>query len=227
MSDDWFSSKLIPEQENHPEEKTTATEAAEAITRPVVNLDDPRGDICQLYGLLMDALLDLRHQTEPLLALLQAIEDLPQPEFTAAQPSKQPQDKLWKGLSDFGHIWYDVYYRSGSWKSDAEKTSGSKRDALRDEHARTAEFEARLFMAGLAHIPIGWGYEAIEKALGKDALLDFEIPAVAEWLVVCGQRFLQGAKEDEKTYAAGQSGGVQRAATKALNAMHEANAKDV
>ncbi|CAE7001094.1 hypothetical protein P3342_001363 [Pyrenophora teres f. teres] len=188
MSDDWFSSMLVPERENHPEEvgaikdylrqKTTAPEAAQAITRPVMDAEDPDGDIYRLYGLLRDALLELRDHTEPLLALLQAIEDLPQPDFTAAQPTKRYS--LWKGLSCFGHEWYDVSYRSGSWKSDAEKTSGSERYVLQDEHARTAEVEARLFMAGLAGIPIDWGYKVIEEALGKDSLLDFQIPAAAE-----------------------------------------------
>ena len=127
---------------------------------------------------------------------------------------------------------------------DAEEASGPKRDALRDEHTRRAEVEARLVMAGLAGIPIDWGYEVIESALGTDSLLDFEVPAAAEWLAICGKRFRQGAEEGEKTYALKdgrmslkqwslweaqlrelqvQSEVVQRAVTKALNAIHEAN----
>jgi hypothetical protein len=99
-------------------------------------------------------------------------------------------------------------------------------------------------MAGLAGIPIDWGYEVIDDALGRDALLDFEVPAAAEWFAICGQRFRQGAEEGEKTYTLkhegmslkqwslwearlrelqAQSGVVQQAAMKALNAIHEAN----
>jgi hypothetical protein len=254
MSDDWFSSKLAPEQENHPEEvealkdylrqKTTATEAAQAITRPVVTAECPRDDLSRLHILLLDALVELPDHTELLLALLQAIENLPEPDFTAVQPTKRPQEKLWKGLPHFANRWYDVSYRSGSWKMDAEAASGPKRDTLRDEHVRKAEVEARLVMAGLAGIPIDWGYEVIDDALGSDALLDFEVPAAAEWFAICGQRFRQGAEEGEKSYVLkdegmslkrwslwearlrelqAQSGAVQRAATKALNAIHEAD----
>jgi hypothetical protein len=256
MSDDWFSSKLAPEQENQPAEvnaikdylrqKTTATEAAQAITRPVVTAESPSKDLARLQILLLDALVELPDHTEPLLALLQAIENLPEPDFTAVQPTKRPREKLWKGLPYFANRWYDVSYRSGSWKMDAEVASSPKRDALRNEHVRRAKVEARLVIAGLAGIPIDWGYKVIVDALGSDALLDFDVPAAAEWLVVCGHRFRQGAEQGEKSYALkdegmslkqwslwearlrelqAQSGIVQRAATKALDAMNEADGK--
>ncbi|XP_014553931.1 hypothetical protein COCVIDRAFT_106257 [Bipolaris victoriae FI3] len=224
MSDDWFSSKLAPEQENHPEEKITATEAAQTITQPVVTSEFPTKDLARLHVLLLDALVELPDHTEPLLALLQAIENLPEPDFTAVQPDKRPHEKFWKGLPNFANQWYDISYRSGSWKMDAEETSGPKRDALRNEHIRRAEVEARLAIADIAGIPTDWGYEVIDSALGRDLLLDFELPAAAEWLAICGKRFRQGAEEGEETYALQvQSEVVQRAATKALNAIHEAN----
>ncbi|KAH6851587.1 hypothetical protein BKA58DRAFT_370966 [Alternaria rosae] len=233
MSDNWFTSKLDPEMENHPEEvlalkdylrrKTTATEAAQTITRPVITSNSPKDDLACLQGLLHDALLELPAYTEQLLSLLQVIENLPEPNFTAVEPSQRPGEKLWKGLPHFANLWYEIGYRSGSWKMDAEKTSGTERDALRNEHVRRAEVEARLIMANLASIPIGWGYEVIEDALGKDALLDFEVPAAAEWLWVCGKRFRRGAVEGEKSYLQTQSDVVQQAATKALTAIHEVN----
>ena len=105
MSDDWFSSKLVPDQENHAEEvgalknylrhKTTTTEAAQTITRPAVTSKTPKDDLARLQVLLLDALVDLPDHTEPLLALLQAIENLPEPDFTAVEPNKRPQEKLW------------------------------------------------------------------------------------------------------------------------------------
>lgn len=74
--------------------------------------------------------------------------------------------------------------------------------------------------------------------------MDFEVPAAAEWLEVCGKRFRQGAVEGEKSYVfkeegmnlerwsawearirelQTQPGVVQRGATKALIAMRGAN----
>lgn len=262
MSDDWFSSKIAPngdvEDGCHPEEakalkdylrrNTSTTQAAQALTRPVVTGESPRDDLPGLYGLLMDALVELPSEhIEPLLALIKAIENLPEPDFTAVEERKRPHEKLWKGLPNFGNHWYDVGYRSGSWKMDAEATSAPQRDSIRDEHVRRAEVEARLVMAGLAGIPIDWGYEVVVGALESDeALLDFEIPAAAEWFAVCGQRFRRGAEDGEKSYALtdgvmslkqwslwverlkelqAQSGVIQRAATKALEAIDKVDGK--
>jgi hypothetical protein len=257
MSDEWFSAKLAPdgdvEDGCHPEEaealkdylrgRKSATDAARAMTRPVSTAKNPKDDLPRFYVLLLDALVELSSEhIERLLELIQAIENLPEPDFSGIESSKRPDEQLWKGLPHFANHWYDVGYRSGGWKMDAEAASGQKRDALRDEHVRRAEIEARLVLAGLAGIPIGWGYEVVVDALESDeALLDFEVPAAAEWVVACGQRFLQGAERGEKSYALKdegmsleqwsvweqqlrklqeQSGVVQRAATKAIDAMH-------
>ncbi|KAL2284866.1 hypothetical protein FJTKL_08686 [Diaporthe vaccinii] len=103
MSDDWFSSKLAPdgavEDGCHPEEaqamkydlrqETTATEAARAITHPIVAADNPREDLARLWGFLMDSLLELpAEHTGPLSELLKAIENLPEPDFTAIDESQ-------------------------------------------------------------------------------------------------------------------------------------------
>ena len=83
----------------------------------------------------------------------------------------------------------------------AKEAEGAKRDELRNQHVKRAEVEARLVMAGLADIPIDWGYEVVADALESiDALLDFEIPAAAKWLEVCGERFKRGAEEGEKSW---------------------------
>jgi hypothetical protein len=217
MSDEWFSSKLAPngdiEDGCHPEEaealkgylrgKKSAGEAARAMTRPVETADDPNDDLPHFYVLLLDALVELPSEhIEPLLELIQAIEDLPEPDFAAVEGSKRPDENLWRGLPHFANHWYDVGYRSGGWKMDAEATSGPERDALRIEHVRRAEIEARLVVAGLAGFPIDWGYEVVVDALeGDEVLLDFEVLAAAEWFIVCGRRFLHGAERGEKSYA--------------------------
>ncbi|KAI7785639.1 hypothetical protein LA080_006659 [Diaporthe eres] len=197
MSDDWFSSKLAPdgavEDGCHPEEaqamkydlrqETTATEAARAITHPIVAADNPREDLARLWGFLMDSLLELpAEHTGPLSELLKAIENLPEPDFTAIDES---QTALRKAL-----------------ERTAAATNGPARGALRGTHVRKAEIEALLVTAGLGGIPVDWGYEVVADALESgNALLDFEVPAAARWLVICGQRFRQGAENGEKSWA--------------------------
>jgi len=216
MSDDWFSSKLAPdgdvEDGCHPQEaqamkdylhqKTTAVEAARAITCPVATADNPREDLARLWGFLMDSLLELpAEHIESVLELLKAIENVEEPDFTAVDESKRTSEKLWRGLPGFGHLWADTY-QSGSWRRAAAAAAGPERDALRDTHVRKAEVEARLVAAGVGGIPIDWGYEVVADALeSSNALLDFEVPAAAKWLVFCGERFRQGAKDGEESWA--------------------------
>ncbi|KAG8169872.1 hypothetical protein KVR01_000617 [Diaporthe batatas] len=216
MSDDWFSFKLAPdgdvEDGCHPEEaqamkeylrqNTTAAEAARAITHPIVTADNPRHDLARLWAFLMDSLVELpAEHTGSLLELLKAIENLPEPDFTPIDESKRPSEKLWKGLPGFGHLWSDSY-QSGSWRNEAAAATGPARDALRDAHVRKAEVEARLVTAGLAGIPIDWGYQVVADALeSSNALLDFEVPAATTWLVICGERFRQAAENGEESWA--------------------------
>ncbi|KAH0435099.1 hypothetical protein CcaCcLH18_04997 [Colletotrichum camelliae] len=216
MSDNWFSSKLAPdgavEDGCHPQEaqamkdylhqKTTAAEAARAITHPVVTADNPGEDLVRLWAFLMDSLVELPSEhIEALVELLKAIENLPEPDLTALDESKRPSEKLWKSLPGFGNLWADSY-QSGSWRKAAAAAKGPERDALRDTHVRKAEIEARLVTAGVGGYPIDWGYEVIADALeSSNALLDFEVPAAAKWLVVCGQRFQQEAEGGEKSWA--------------------------
>jgi hypothetical protein len=261
MTDAWYSSKIAPEHDPddgcHEEQadalkayihqNITSIEAAQRLTCPVIIALDPRGEVCQLYGLIQDALVELPPaHTEPLLSLLHAIEALPSPNFTPLQQATRPkiEEELWKGLSGFANIWADTSYRSGSWKLDADATVGAARSAFRADHVRRTEIEARLVMADLAGIPIGWGYEVVVNALeGEDVLLDFEVPAAAEWFDVCAERFSEGAERGEKNYAMeegmsvirwegwgkrlreleGIGGFVGRAAQKALKAMHRAD----
>jgi hypothetical protein len=216
MSDDWFASRLAPdgdvEDGCHPEEahamkdylrqRTTTVEAARAITRPIVTTDTPKKDLPRLWGFLEDALVQLPTEyIEPLMALIQAIESLPEPDFSAVEERHRPYDKLWSGLGGFGHMWSDTY-QSGNWKNNAEMAKGPQRDEMRDKHVRMAEIEARMVTARLGGIPIDWGYETVVNALeSSNALLDFEVSAAAQWIVICGKRFRQGAEKGEKSWA--------------------------
>ncbi|CBX97069.1 hypothetical protein LEMA_P102000.1 [Plenodomus lingam JN3] len=182
--------------------KTTTVEAAQAITRPLVTSSDPREDLVRLWSILMDALVELPSEhTDHLIALVSAIEDLPEPDFSTIEGSKQPREKLWRGLPGFGHLWADCY-QSSSWRATVVDLEGEKRKAFLDEHIKKAQVEARLVASGLAGIEIDWAYEVIADALeSSNALLDFEIPAAAEWLECCAQRLRQGAAMGKPSWA--------------------------
>lgn len=213
MCDAWFAEKLAPdgdvEDGCHPQEaqamkkylrqEMTAQEAASAITQPVVNAEDPSEDLRRLWGFLIDALIELPC-TDLLIKLLQAIEDLPEPDMTAVAESKLPtHGKLWRGLPGFGHQYADLC-QSGDWRGLFIKADAAERKRLQSYHIKKAGIEARLVVAGLAGIPIDWGYETVADALERsDALLDCEIPAAAEWLNIAGQRFRAGAAEGEQS----------------------------
>lgn len=216
MSDDWFSSKLAPDgdiedgchtqeaqaMKDYLHQKTTAADAARAIVHPILTADNPGEDLVRLWAFLMDSLVELpADHVESLVELLKAIENLSEPDFTALDERKRPSEKLWKGLPGFGNLWADSY-QSGSWRKAATAAKGPERDVLRDAHVRKAEIEARLVAAGIGAIPIDWGYEVVADALeSSNALLDFEVPAAAKWLVVCGQRFRKGAEDGEESWA--------------------------
>lgn len=216
MSDDWFTDKLAPdgdvEDGCHPDEaqalkdylrhQATAVEAAQAITRPFVTASNPREDVVRLWSILMDALVELPSEhTDRLIALVSAVENLPEPDFSAVEESKRPTEKLWKGLPGFGHLWADCY-QSSSWRATIADLEGEQGKALLDERIKTAGVEARLVASGLAGIEIDWAYEVVADALeSSNALIECEVPAAAEWLVCCGPRLRQGAARDETSWA--------------------------
>lgn len=206
--DDWFSEKLAPggdvQDGCHPSEvqamkdylyqKTTAPQAAQAITYPVMSEDEPENNLYRLWGLLGDCLVELPSKhIESLLALLQAIESLPEINLTKGE-------KLWKGLGSFGHMWYDNIANE-NWRTEAPVAEVSERDKIRHKHVRTAEIEARIVRAGIAGFTIDEGYKNIADALeSSNALLDFEVPAAAKWLVICGQNFRQDASRETTSW---------------------------
>ncbi|KAF2622888.1 hypothetical protein BU25DRAFT_351242 [Macroventuria anomochaeta] len=223
MSDDWFSHKLYPygdgntEDRCHPEEaqalkdylhhRKASIEAARATTHPISVAVNPKDDFHRLWGPLIDAFMELpREHTEPLIALLQATKDLPDPEVIAKNSGRH-DDSFWEESQGFGNLWSDVVavsvdmYPTYLWRSIVEPTKGERRDILRVDHARRAEVEARLVTVGLAGIRIDWGYEAVVDALeSSNATLDFEIPVMAEWLVICGKQLWGGARMNKKSW---------------------------
>lgn len=57
-------------------------------------------------------------------------------------------------------------------------------------------------MADVGSIPLYWGYDCIADALErKDVVLDFEVPAAAEWISVAGKKLWKGAVEGRESWA--------------------------
>ncbi|KAI0178590.1 hypothetical protein GGR52DRAFT_263060 [Hypoxylon sp. FL1284] len=217
MSAKWFFNKLAPdgytEDGCHPDEaealkkylgqEMVAEEAAQAMSQPIANASNPGEDLPRLWDLLIDALIELPpKEIEPLITLVKAIEDLPELDMAGIEESKRPaHDKLWRGLPGFGHLYADIH-QSTDWQVKALNADGTERSRLREYHVRKAEIEARLTVAELASIPIDWGYETVADALeSSDALLDFQVPAAAQWLEIAGARFREGAAEGEESWA--------------------------
>lgn len=231
MSDAWFNEKTAPygdagepcypdedgyyrDQDGcHPVEaqalkdychmKINATEAARAITRPIEDAKDPGGNLYRLWGLLIDALVELpATQVPALIQLLGAIQQLPEPDLAGRPDKKKPAyGCLWRGLSNFGHMWADEH-RQDHWRSSLPTSDSEERADLRAQHVRKAEVEARLATADVGAIPMDWGYECIADALERrDAVLDVEVPAAAAWIAIAGKRLYAGAVNGEESWA--------------------------
>lgn len=227
MSDSWFASKIAPSGDTNDNEggcdpkearalkaylhhKTTASEAARAITRPVSNAAKPADELHRLWGLIQEAFMELLHEhTTPLIALMQAIEDLPNP-VAIPNESRHPDDGFWKESPGFANLWSDMYPRY-CFRANVDGSAGELREAMKIDHTRQAHIEAQLFHADLAGLTIHWGYEVVADALEtSDAIFDFEVPAAVQWIVVCGKRFLEGARKKELSRALQRRGKTLR-----------------
>jgi hypothetical protein len=210
FDDKWFDEKVAPDDEQdegcHPDEvkalkdyyykKTTAKEAARAIIQPVENSKEPIEDLPRLWGLLIDALLEMpRTEIPAVLQLLDAIQQCPEPDLTR-WPTKPWGDNLvWRQLYHFGHDWSDFVRRSDSCRvsPDCDPVDRADKQAL---HIRGAEIAARLIMSDVGGLPLDWGYDCCADALeSSQALLDFDVPAAAGWIVIAGERMRKAAAE--------------------------------
>ncbi|KAL9624905.1 MAG: hypothetical protein Q9160_000952 [Pyrenula sp. 1 TL-2023] len=217
MYDEWFQYELAPdgnvEDGVHPEEaralqsfleeQSTPYEAATAITKPIERSQTPGPDLARLWGFLVDALLQLPPELLGLLFdLLQAIENLPAPDFPTVKPQYLPDEgELWHTLPGFGHLYADEC----KWGHDDYQNKAMSLVALRTRQLRKAYVEAQLAVRGIGGIDITWGYEcvadALERPIHDSATLDTEISAAAVWIDVAGILFRAGAKKNEECWA--------------------------
>ncbi|KAI4093628.1 MAG: hypothetical protein LQ339_007637 [Xanthoria mediterranea] len=217
MSDQWFQEQIAPDGVNedgcHPDEaralqdylhqKTGVSEAAKAIVQPIEQSANPGAHLYRLWNLLIDALIQLPEtQITPLIQLLDAIQNLPEPDLTGKTTEDTPLDgHLWQGLPGFGHMWADGH-KQGHWRGALAAEKGPRRTEMRSAHVRKANLEARLAVAGISNIPFDWGYECIADALERqDAVVDLEVPAAAEWIAVAGDRLYAGVRTGCKSWA--------------------------
>ena len=78
----------------------------------------------------------------------------------------------------------------------------AKYDDQRTKHIRKANIEAQLAIANIGSIPLDWGYDCIANALERrDAIIDFEVPAAAQWIMVAGDRLHSGAVQGKESWA--------------------------
>ena len=216
MPDAWFDEKTAPygaaEDGCHPDEaqalkdycqkKTSVKEAAQAITQPIENSKDPGDDLCRLWSLLIDALVEFpASQIPDLIHLLDAIQQLPEPDLTGRRTNNFPGEGfLWRKLPDFGHMWSDEH-KQDNWRDTAVSDPTNRAD-LRAKHVKKAEIEARLVVTDVGGIPLDWGYDCIAEALERrGAVLDFEIPAAAKWIAIAGKRLYAGAVDGKESWA--------------------------
>lgn len=217
MSETWFKEKIAPPEDEedgcHPDEAealeaycnqgTEASVAAKAITRRIESSDNPGHDRPRLWGLLMDALIELPETQVPaLIKLLDAIQKLPEPELTGRAKAEMPYEGfLWRGLPGFGHLWSDCN-KLDHWRDTLAAKSSKDRDDMRTAHVRKADVEARLVVAEVGGIPLDWGYECIADALERrNAILDFDVPAAARWITIAGHLLYTGAVNGIKSWA--------------------------
>ncbi|KAF3011142.1 hypothetical protein E8E13_011457 [Curvularia kusanoi] len=218
MPKSWFASKTDPNGEAthyedgcHPSEAaalktylkqhTSPQEAAHAITHFTSSSLTPREELPRLWSLLQDALVELPETTlDRLIALMSAIEDLPNPP-SVPLANNNPATRFWKDSPAFGHLWSDMS-PSYEWRRTLEASSGSRRTAVCESLVRRAEVEARLVSAGLAGLEIHGGFEVVADALeSSGSIREVEVSSVARWMEWCGGQMKMAAQRGEGSWA--------------------------
>ncbi|KAI1122960.1 hypothetical protein F5Y10DRAFT_286601 [Nemania abortiva] len=217
MSDAWFAHKLAPDGDTtdgcHPDEaqalksylsgSSTSSQAAQAITKPILQSPDPNGDLPRLWSLIADALLELPPPTVlSLIALIRAIEALPPPDFSSLSEANRPaHGQLWRTLPGFGHLWADDYPSLRQWAYDGVSKTAAEREATIARFTRRAEVEARLAREGLAGFPMHWGYECVADALEQSSSeAEVEIPVACKWIQIASEKFREGTERRESSW---------------------------
>lgn len=206
MSDTWFASQVLPdgspEDGCHPQEAaalkeylhsttTTTDAAARDITLPVISEGQCSDNLPRLWCLLIDALNDLPDHRPKIIQLLQAIQNLP-----TSNPNEGENEIRWAELPSFGHLWADDAVGSIS-RGEVGKWPPEQREGVREDFIREAMIEAQLTVADLSGWSVSSGLSCMCDALERsDAVPDFEVPAVKEWIELAGSRIWAASDAD-------------------------------
>ncbi|SLM33759.1 Protein of unknown function DUF3632 [Lasallia pustulata] len=178
MSDSCAGAEGLLQQRDNRKRSSSSHHAADE------ELKDPGANLYHLWGLLVDALAELPiTQIPALIQLLEAIQQLPEPDLTGRLTKSAPADGfLWRRLPGFGHMWVDEH-KPDDWRRTLAGSDPTKGAQLRAQHARKAEIEAQVAVAD-----------------SYNRVLDFEIPAAAKWIAIAGKRLHAGAVSGEESW---------------------------
>ncbi|KAJ6442299.1 C6 transcription factor [Purpureocillium lavendulum] len=169
----------------------TAQGAAVAITRPVLEEDDPPAALYRLMGLLCQALAELGDERTKLLDLVTAIQAL---------PATSQVD--WSQLPGFGNMWSDLYRLHFHGANDWEKSDGlgllpgAEKVELRQHYTAIGAVEAGLCLRGLGGVTSRWGYETLNLVCSGRPGVDVFLSSMFQWLAVAGTRLKRDLEPD-------------------------------
>ncbi|KAK2612026.1 hypothetical protein QQS21_001991 [Conoideocrella luteorostrata] len=169
---------------------SSAHEAANAFTKPVLEEGEPSDSLYRPMALLCEALVELENDRDKLLDLLATMEKL---------PSAAGID--WSELPGFGNMWSDLYrlYTHGPdhWETSYASLSEERVVELRQHYRATAAVEAEMYLRGLDGITAHWGYETLNLICTRRAGLEVLISSMHVWLTKGSTRLKEDLDLDE------------------------------
>lgn len=170
--------------------KMTAKDAAAAITKPVLDEQDPPSEIYRLWGLLQDALVEHEDEREKLYDLLAAIQEL---------GPRGPID--FSHLPGFGNMWADLYglFINGPcpWEKEGDGITDEKMTEMRQHHEAVGTIEATLYVRGIAGIPARWAWDTLNIVCLKRPGIDAYIGGMYGWLSVAREKLRSAMDLDQ------------------------------
>lgn len=203
---EWINERVAPTPEamrngdgNHKDEckslreylegRLAPSEAAIAITTPVLQDPDPPSVLYRLHGLLCEALVNLSDDRERLIDLIASIQELP------------PTARItWRELPGFHAMWFDSFFLYSHGLSGWERLDESRKESeagVRKEVEASAAAEARLFVRGVANMSPVWGYKRLDMIGWERPGLGVFISGMYIWLVIGGKKLVQDLELDK------------------------------
>jgi hypothetical protein len=167
-------------------------QAAERITRRLLDEPRPAEETYRVWALICEALVELSPKDRPrILELLSQIQALP-PKFGIQ----------WANLPGFASMW-DTLYRlhlhgSDGWENEAESLDEGRVHELRKHFEAVGLVEAELLIRGFDAVTNEHrGFEVLDLVCSNRAGLDIFLSKVLAWLEVAGQELRNKAQSEE------------------------------